>query len=348
MKYLFLCVAFLSVFGKIIGTERQVGSDSGFFLDGTFLYLQAKEDGLEYGDKVDIFGVNGTPAFIAAKIHPKNPNFEWNPGFQVSLGYIFCKREAWDLVLSWTHYISDSKRSTSTSVDFPLERILPGWDPFLTGAFASHASAHWDLHYNILDVCLEKYFSVGNWFAVKPTVGLRGAWIDQKYRTKYLATQDGLNFFNSNLKARNDFSGLGVKAGTDLQWFLSKRWSILGNFALSLIYGTFELKQKVFGIIFPAPGVTIPEEFETKASEARIVPNLESKIGLQWQTFLSCHRYRISFGAFYNLFYWFHQNRLHNLSVFFNALTFDTYINEIRNSGDLQIHGGSLEARFEF
>jgi hypothetical protein len=92
----------------------------------------------------------------------------------------------------------------------------------------------------------------------------------------------------------------------------------------------------------------IPENIHTKQNLTRISPNLESKAGLQWQTFFNADRCRLSLGAFYNLVYWFRQNQIINTVVLFNPATQNSYVNELRTYGDLQLQGVSVEARIEF
>jgi hypothetical protein len=75
--------------------------DKGISAQATFLYWQAKEDGLEYVETVglDVTG-SPVPTLIEARNVSKTLDFEWKPGFQVSLGYIFPQRQQWDVSLS--------------------------------------------------------------------------------------------------------------------------------------------------------------------------------------------------------------------------------------------------------
>jgi len=331
--------------------EGSASVASGVTASAALLYWQAKEDGLEYAYNVRIGGIGagGPPTFIEAKTRAKRPDFSWSPGFQLSLGYIFPNREQWDLSLAWTYLRSKAHGSLRKSFDtIATDQVIPLWISFLEGNIAARASAHWTLGFNTFDLALGRNYFVGKWLAFKPAVGVRGAWINQDYKVRYLATADQVNYYHSFVKCHNDFAGGGIRLGTDMQMFLCPSWSIVGNLFGSLIYGRFNVREFALGKIFPVAGISLDESFDMKDNLTRISPNVDAKLGVQWQRFFHQDRFRVSLAASYNLSYWFNQNQLHNLLIFFNPSTGASYINDDKLQGDLQFQGGSFEMRFEF
>jgi len=332
------------------GKSSSASVEKGFIASSAFLYWQAKEDGLEYAQDVKFEGVTGgAPTLIVADTRSEIPEFSWAPGVQVGLGYIFPEQQQWDLSFNWTYFYSKSSSSgVLPEGDMTTHQFKPLWIPFLMGNFASEASAHWTLHYNTFDLALGRNYFVGSWLAFKPSLGLRGALIGQQYNVRYLGNHDDLTFFNSSFKNKNNFGGVGVRVATDLEWLMTSHWSILGNISGSLVYGRFFVRQRADGKIRPAVGVEIDEIFNMRSNITRLIPNFEAKLGLQWNTFFHQEKRRVTLGLFYNLSYWFHQNQLANPFIFFNAATGGTFINELKTMGDLQLQGGSFEARFDF
>ncbi|MBS0621311.1 MAG: hypothetical protein JSS61_07660 [Verrucomicrobia bacterium] len=336
--------------GKWQGKTTSASADKGFTIDGAFLYWQAHEDGLEYAQKINVFATPPASPIVKVNTDKNNLHFEWNPGVRVSLGYISSGMEQWDLNLAWTYMYSKAHGSASTSGDLGLHNLRPVWAPLLMGFVADSASAKWHMHFNTLDLTLGRNYFAGKTLAVKPTIGVRGAWIDQHYTAKYHgAHTDGAStFFHDNsFKAHNDFTGGGIRIGGDFTWYMSRNWNVVGNLFGSLIYGRFNVKQIEDGEILVS-GFLIPEHVNMKDHFNRVRPNVEGKLGLQWQSFFNKEKYRFSIGAFYDLSYWFEQNELFNTISYIDPTTGENPIVPTRNPGDLSFQGVSGEIRFEF
>lgn len=328
--------------------------DKGVTIDAYFLYWQAYEDGLEYLQSINSTLIDNTHIDIEGRLY--DLDFDWNPGVRLDIGYIFPQRQQWELGLGWTHIYSKAHDSCSLSEKSSGEKTLkPIWLPLILGGFAEKASAHWSACYNTLDFSLSRHYFVGKWLAMKPFIGVRGAWIDQDYRVNYLAGHNGLPDITENrFKVDQDFSGGGLIMGTDLQWFAAKNWSILAKVTGGLVYGHFSVDERVKGVVqFAAPvqAFAIFETLHFKNDLNRVVPTVEAKGGVQWQTFFNDDKFLVSVGLFYDLVYWWNQNQFLNYIVLLDespTANGDSLLIPKRANGGLQYQGISAQARVEF
>lgn len=339
--------------GRLQAKSESASVDKGWTVDASFLYWNAKVDGFEFVEKAKIksTSVGGVPTSIFARGKFEAPSFDnWDPGVQLGLGYIFPQREQWSVRLGWTHLNTDSHHSVSSDdPTLATELLVPTLIPFLTGSAADHASAHWRMEFNTLDLELGRHFFIGKWLSCKPMIGLRAAWIDQHFRAKYdslYVTASGIFPFDQSFRCNQDFGGIGLRFGTDLQFYITKCWSILGNLSGSLLWGSIDVKEKATGRIFTSDTTSFPEVIKLKQSVDKVRPNLEGSLGFQWQTFYHSDKYRVAVSALYSFAYWFRQNQLLNEVLNFPPSLQQPASSTIVSNGDLQLQG--LNVRFDF
>ena len=141
-----------------------------FFLTGDLLYWQANENGLSFA--ID----NRADSSLINEGRFVDPEFKWNWGFRVGLGYNFC-HDGWDLYANWTHLISTADRSISNSENGELYTIINNTHEaaFNQKTTANSAKAHWELALNVIDLELGREFFTSRWLTLRPHFGLRGA-----------------------------------------------------------------------------------------------------------------------------------------------------------------------------
>lgn len=340
-------------FEKNIRGQMQVKSvsdsvDKGWTIDGSLLYWNAKIDGYEFAESTQVSTniEGGVPVSIQAKAASETPAFNhWDPGFQLGLGYVFSEREQWHARLAWTRFNTDAHRSLK-ALDGE-SNVLPLLLPFLMGSSADKASAHWDLDFDTLDLELGRPFFVGKWLSLFPKVGLRGAWIDQHFKAKYHAFFPLVGEFkNTSIKLHQEFKGVGLRIGSDIQFYLGRDWSILGNLSTCLLWGNSDLKEKIQGFLLIAPDVS-ESAVASKASDV-IRANLEGQLGLQWQLYYRENKYRVACSALYNFAYWFKQNRMMNQVVILEPGQSVPTFQEIFHEGDLHMQGVNVKVALDF
>ncbi len=328
--------------------------DCGPTIDGSFLYWNAKVDGYDFASEAKISGMFDEmgPTFLNAQLQPQTLDFDtWDPGFQVGLGYIFEGREQWHTRLSWTRF--DTSNSKSMKATFSLANyFIPILIPSLIGPTADKVSAHWDLDFDVVDLELGRHFFVGKWLSLYPKLGLRAAWIGQDFNVDYHAiypTNASLIFtFDHEFGADQHFKGIGLKCGSDIQFHLTKSFSILGNLSGSILSGKQHITENLNGVIFTTPSTFFPENVELKNSDDVIRTNLEGNIGLQYQAFFRDDQYRLGLSGLYSFAYWFTQNQLSNENLSNNDNIGFPFITMNSDGGDLQLQGLTVQLELDF
>lgn len=178
------------------------------------LYWQAKE--------------NGQAIALSEKGSVKNPDFEWDIGFRIALGYLI-PHDHWDLRLSWTHLNTDAHSHHKGT-------LFPTW-PIASTQSVDEVKLHWRLHLGIVDLDLIKELRIGNRFLLRPFLGMRTAVIRQKEYIYYWG------LLEDRVSMKNKFWGMGIKTGIDFVWEFSKCWNLYFENAVSQVFGDFHMHQ---------------------------------------------------------------------------------------------------------
>lgn len=314
------------------------------FFTGDFLWWEAHENGLDYLVKNE----EGTAFINSGKV--TEPKFEWDPGFRVGLGYNMA-HDGWDVYANWTRFhTTTGDDRTHRPVGGLLEPTFldPSFDdlPITLGQLFNEARSRWKLHLNQIDLTLGREFFVSRWLTLRPHLGLRAAWIRQKYTIHYLGTLTEsvpsldlpVGASTDNLvDMRNNYTGFGLLGGLNTQWGLGGGWSLYGDLDLSLLYGFFRVTHKEEEDISHTAKMHIRNRFHL----SRVVADLAA--GLRWQRSFGCDddlAILIQLG-------WEHH-------VYFGQNQFMRFTNafmpgqSVSNLGDLTLQGWTLAFKFDF
>jgi hypothetical protein len=303
------------------------------FITADLLVWQANANGLGFA----IENQGSTTVLNDGRI--KDPKFDWDVGFRVGLGYNM-PHDGWDIYADWTSFHTHARNSQSAPVGGSL---LAVWNnPNLGGvAFDSNiqdAKANWRLRLNMVDLELGREFFVSKWMTLRPHMGLRTAWVRQKYNVRYLNS----NFFgfagtaSDTVKMKNRYWGLGIRSGLDTQWGLGCGWSIYGDAALSLLRGNFRVDEKETVSVTSTLSPKLRDRFQATRAMADLA------MGLRWDQLFGDDEYRLAIQAGWEHHLFFGQNQLKN----FVSDSFEGKYTE--NNGDLGLSGFTLEVRFDF
>ena len=297
-----------------------------FSIDAAALLWKAQQGGTE-------FAVTDSPARHVQRLAS---DYDW--GFRVGLAYTMT-HDRWNVHATWDHLRAGATQSTE-----------PGWEYYgqlgqddyatVTGSagtsFQSYeqgVSSHWHLSYDTVDLDLKKDFLVGKWLCLAPHAGLRSAWINQNQHFTF-----GKGTGNeAEMKAKNDFWGLGIRAGVESQWGFGRGWSIFGNAAIAMLYGNFKVKsEEIVGTYVDngGPSANLSGWSGTNNYHAGRA-NGDWTLGLRWNHMFSNDRYGLTLQAGYEQhIYW-------NM---FNT----TIPNATSQNGDLSLDGWTFAAKFDF
>ncbi|MGE0670781.1 MAG: Lpg1974 family pore-forming outer membrane protein [Parachlamydiales bacterium] len=310
---------------------------NAFFLTADFLYWRADLDGIP-------IAVKGNNASLGYQNKMKiiDMDFDWNPAFRVGLGGIL-GGDSWDLKAEYTRYTNHSERSAHVSGD---NALIPLWATvtnkqsgiFVLNGVASHATGHYHLNYNVVDLELGRNYFVSRAISVRPFIGARGAFIYQHTRYHYtgLTFAEGANYSPLTTKGKSNYQGGGIRAGFNAGWHFNRYWSFFSEISGSLLYGRFDTAENM-----TTKNNSMTSHLSGDFNAAR--PNIEIILGLQWETYFCKDRCRFSLGLGYEFVEWFLMNQ-------FPREFAPGYLNGAsgRFHGDLGLQGGTLKGRFEF
>ncbi len=315
--------------------EVRDGADIFFMAD--FLVWQAHENGLSYAVK----GQSGQPTASALyNSSAKTMHFDWDCGFRVGFGWN-TPHDGWDILTNWTWFenTAHGKAEVSSSALLLSTDNYPAANEGLDG-FRS-AQAKWRLHLNLIDVELGREFFVSKWMTLRPFIGVRSGWVHQK---KIITLGDATPSDSQKGALTIDkcnFWGFGPRSGLNTQWGLGCGFSIIGNGAVSILYGNFQ-------------GNDLQQQRLSGTSNNTVVNNTDSVrvsraiselvLGLRWDKMLADDSLHLGIQAGWENLMFFGQNQFKN----FSGTTQTSAGNFVSNQGDLTIQGWTLSARLDF
>lgn len=322
---MFKCLIYLSTVFFFCHCYCEELDKRGFFADAAILYWKAAEDGLGFAVE--------SPSMTKMAPHAKieNPDFEWDFGFKLGLGYRI-PHDRWNLLLQFTSFqthTDNEKKASDSQILFSLWQASSLGGPF----FAERSHVHWRLHLGLVDFMLSKLYQATNSLFLIPEVGIRGGSIRQKY---YLEYQGG-SFPASRpeiIHMKNKFFGIGPNAGLLGQWSLGQGFSLFAKSLVSLLFGEFYIHQDEYSGKEKRLGVhdiflSIAAAFEACA-------------GVRWQYCFQGTLKRLRLDISWDELFFFSQNQLMH---FTNAAASGVFF---ANQGDLAVSGIEFDMRFDF
>jgi hypothetical protein len=258
-------------------------------------------------------------AYAVSEEAVKEPHFDSDLGFRLGFCYEL-PHDRWQIRLSFTHLHTKARHSAEGEL-FPL------WakSNLLEGSFVDEAEMRWRLHLGLVDLECAKELKVSRCLRISPYVGVRSAWIRQKDKIVY----KGGDLFaggEDEVSMKNKFWGMGPRLGGSTEWILGGCFSLVGNAALSLLYGEFYVHQDEDATVGVLQRVKEHDIFH----QSSLVTDLA--LGLQWK------REGTILRGGYEQHIFFGQNQL---------LHFEG--NTIVSSGEpLSLQGWTLSATWEF
>ena len=253
--------------------------------------------------------------------------FHWDPGFRVGIGYNM-QHDGWDTQASFTWFQAGATAHVEGTVtSYSLAARLSLLEPF------NAAKASVNLHYNIFDFDLGRNFLLSKYFALRPSIGIKGGWINQLFHL-YWKKYDAFGFINTYGKDRmeNNFSGGGPKGGFTGRWCfgnLQKNTvSILGSFEAGYLWGRWSVQDHFIDNLNTSIRLnTSPRNFGALV--------LHSFLGLGWDFNLHSDQMHLSMQLGYEIEDW-----LNHLQIFTN-------ISGSQNN-DLILQGINFGVRLDF
>jgi hypothetical protein len=307
----------------------------------------------------------------------KKPHFEWDWGFKLAAGYN-TPHDGWDIFLQWTRFHPESMHSSTsvptfgaatpassiTGVVYPL--LLPASTGIQEGSNQGEpfgpgyaASMHWKFRLDLLDLELGREFFVSKWLTLRPHAGLRSAWLHQRSKVTYsgLIDESGTSVTNEQIPTidvglKNNFWGMGPRAGLDAQWGLGCGWSLYSELAASLLLGHFNIFEIQEPAIDTTTGLGVTGSSETFQEKYRAMrAAFDLAMGLRYQQLFACDRFGLMVQLGWEQHLFINQNQLIRLATSHTVhpSTVNGYaFTPVTNQGDLGTQGVTLTVEFDF
>lgn len=316
-----------------------------FYVHVDGLAFQAKQDGMSFAIE-DTNGITTPITYGRVKgFSDDHTDWDYNPGARFGMGF-YLDHDAWGLDFNWTWLnITNYKHANATTsggIIVPLWILGSSTPDDQLGAGATRSSAVWDADYNVIDIRLVKPYHVSRFFVMKPHFGVRGGWINQHFSVSYGGTDTAE--MRTIHHGDNDFWGIGARAGLDTDWILGKGWCLFGNFAASMLAGTFEIDQS---LSIPAGMGTFNNGgFDLKYDYYQNTPNMEIILGIGWGRYFNKGKHHVSLKAAYEFHEWFDQLNLLKVSSFATPTT-GAYGIDTVSRGNFTLNGFSLSLQLD-
>jgi len=297
----------------------QVRRSWNLFTTASFIYWTVREDGLIHAAS----GVSRNAT--EGSIH--DLNWGMDAGFQVGLG-LNIPHDGWDVFLEYT-WINANARD-SVSKDRTTSDLVSYWSGNgIPNETLSFSKAVWDLHFKSLCLSLGRNSYLSQFFKMRIHAGLQGAWINQDYEVTQTVA---FNRSTNRLSLKQDFWGMGLRAGLDTAWQFNHNFSLFADFALAILWGQFEVSRRDRNIRNDVDTTNLfisgqPHTFE---------PTLALDAGLRWEMWFSDDRFHILLQAGWDNQMWVLQNEFIKVPT------------ETDHIGDLVLQGLTIKARFDF
>lgn len=308
-------------------STRTTHTNVAIFAD--LLIWNAQESGTEnWGQVLNVNTPDGTIDIL-------DVDFDWDVGFRVGIGYGM-RHDLWDTQLSYTRFCTDGDKhvhsenpiASSFIGNFFIDNLAA---IALSGPQYHRASIRWSLDFNMFDWELGRKFWVSKALSIRPFLGLKGGWIDQKIHSKWIDPTSGI-FHKAKENLDNDFWGIGPSAGLKTLWKLwhseSAMFSLFGDFSGAIQWGEWSFKD-IYRNDFP--DVFHIKEAKNKSGAS----TFDIFMGFEWQKSWNHHRSHFFCRLGYETQSWFDQLQFYsfNMGRLSNLLTFQ---------------GVTIDARIEF
>ncbi|MCX6988849.1 MAG: Lpg1974 family pore-forming outer membrane protein [Chlamydiae bacterium] len=210
---------------------------------------------------------------VRERAEAKNLKLNGIFGSKLGFAYILAKDE-WDVEGRY------SRCQTKIHEEL-IEVVSPVESPSLEDskeASLHPTSSSWSMELQMSDLEIGRDLALSSQVCLRPHLGMRGAWILQKYHSTSAAEVD----------RNNHFIGMGARVGCDSIWQIYKGLSLFGDGAFSVLSGVFDRHEKRLETI------TAIDSIDNSASLNRIVTLVDLSCGLKYDLLFASERY--SFG----------------------------------------------------
>lgn len=254
---------------------------------------------------------------------PKNNNFGWDPGFRG--GIAFAPESYFDTQFYWTYFGTESKDKIPLGAHIITPEFFSG---FVSDNFFFGAQQDWNMTINLLDLEISHAFNVTQNFTLRPSVGIKGASINQKIDTLWQA-----DIYNATEKVKSNYLGIGPSFGLRGVWDFAKTFAFVADVSTAFMWGKWDVTDTYKRPYVPLSLTPDATTIKTELNDSELgTLMLQYFVGLKWSPD-AFPRVNVELG--YEMQYWANQLRL---------ITFQ----QLPTHGDLTLQGGTCSFSIDF
>jgi hypothetical protein len=228
---------------------------------GDLLYWVPQGSGLAINFGQGSFTRTTDNGFVTTELTEEDldPSFKWNFGFRAGVGCEF-DQNLWEVDALWTYFQSSGNSSQN--------------------------QGKWTVRLNQIDLDASYKSSVNDCLTLTPLAGLRGTQIHQHITSTLLTPIEIDSVTSYDIRTLNDkqkFNALGPLLGVNADYKVGRGFSVYGNTALGILYGSYHLNFDDFEIDNSSASQNSIYSDIHKRMDA-FDYNIDLVLGAQWET----------------------------------------------------------------
>lgn len=305
--------------------------DWNFSLDGSFIWWQARQLGLDMGFVIPSNSnvKQGTNLYS---------HFNFHPGFRLGLG-MDIRYDGWETFANYTRlYVSEN---VASGIPSWAEGIEPAWlaDAYNNGTTSGPPTAdvitaneNWSLGYNMVHFGLARPSYVGRTLILSPNAGFCVGLITEKLLIQYFVRGSGTIF--NKLKQMSHL--FGPKIGMDGKILFGYGLRFEGGSGFGFLYDIVKAYMK-------RQDFSSPSNLQLNMSDRFrfFAPCASMTMGLGWGRYLAQNKWYLDLSLAYELHYYWHQNWMRHMKD-------DIDQRVASEAADLTFQGLTTNVKFNF
>jgi hypothetical protein len=222
--------------------------------------------------------VSGTETDVHySRLNPKN---KYHPGFRLGFNWEGCCN-CWDLGVFWTHYNANSNRGINADGSGEIfinglgDGIFDGQE-FTLFSGSNHLKSTLDY----VDIDFSRDITCNSCFTFTPHVGVRGLWLEEKYRTSGAGFNDESVESLFRARGKHHSTGYGLEGGFWASWNVGCNLAVYGHVGGALL--AFERKFKGSELVLSSTTEDVILSTRFREKHRSTSPMFNYTLGLQY------------------------------------------------------------------
>lgn len=305
------------------------------WVDASFIYWLPYQSNMNPTAELD-HGISGSPTVGDFNFHIIDLDYDFKPGFKVGLGMAF-DHDNWDASIEYTRLHGSQHRSHTGANQVYLTEWMDSVTSAAMGYRPDSFNAHWRLNMDFLDVDMGRWFYSGTRLLMRPSVGIRAAWIDQSRHATYFHTVNTSLVGTTHTKT--DSWAIGPRAAIASNWLIGDGFRFYGNGSADILYTRYKMHSDNSAQT-SATAVVSTVYKQNHINTLRT--HLDLELGIGWGSYFDCNNWHFDLSAGYGFQVFFNQNMFPQTFGVANPLRI-TSVN-----GNLYVQGLTVTARLDF